>query len=598
MIHFFCIERLRLRVSKKSLVWFHFVFLKLYRKQKGAITMKRWIASLLSLVLVLSSTSLLFAWDREEILEDQILQSEVSQNDFSQGGTFSSESAEEDWAQGADALSFSGGEFSFSGDILPQAAEENGFSFEIPLYEEALVGDTDSRIEIRPYGDGSVFYDQVLLYGGHEYRLSRNTASFQDAQTYCVSQGGHLVTLSSQEENDAVLSLMHAAWPGSEAMIGLYDAQGSNGTWSTWVTGEPADYKNWGAGQPDWTDQTIAVLCDNASSTYNWQVGEWDNGYDGTYIFLCEWEGSSYDPSEEELTFEDDAFEEAVREQLGLDDDDPITRELCEEVDTLNVSELSIRSMKEISYFVNLVHLECYDNLLTSLDVSMLTKLEYLDCSDNELTKLDMRQNKSLEYLDVRHNAFASEADVLLPGPIETFLFMDEPEATPTPTPTPTPPPASLKLNKTSGKLYVGSSLKKLTLKATRTNLTEAVVFTSSKPSVATVSQKGVVTAKKKGTTVITASVTQYGQTYSATCKVTVKKPTLSVVSKATVKVGKKYSLKVKATPTGTVKYTSSDTSVATVNKNGVIKGVKKGKAVITVTCNKVTKNVKITVSK
>ena len=50
----------------------------------------------------------------------------------------------------------------------------------------------------------------------------------------------------------------------------------------------------------------------------------------------------------------------------------------------------------------------------------------------------------------------------------------------------------------------------------------------------------------------------------------------------ATVKVGKTVKLKVKGKYSGKVKWSSSKKKVASVNAKGVVKGVKKGKAVIT----------------
>lgn len=73
---------------------------------------------------------------------------------------------------------------------------------------------------------------------------------------------------------------------------------------------------------------------------------------------------------------------------------------------------------------------------------------------------------------------------------------------------------ATVKLNKTKATLYVGQTV---TLKVQNTSNT--VKWSTSKKSVATVSAKGKVTAKKAGTAKITAKVN--GKKY--TCKITVK---------------------------------------------------------------------------
>ena len=137
------------------------------------------------------------------------------------------------------------------------------------------------------------------------------------------------------------------------------------------------------------------------------------------------------------------------------------------------------------------------------------------------------------------------------------------------------------KLNKKSISLNVG---KIYTLKASGTK--EKITWTSSKKSVATVSSKGVVKAKKKGTAVITA---KYGKK-KLTCKVTVKQPVKSIKlnkTSATLKKGKSLTLKATISPSSAnnkaVTWSSSNKKVATVSSKGVVKAVGNGTATITV---------------
>ena len=103
----------------------------------------------------------------------------------------------------------------------------------------------------------------------------------------------------------------------------------------------------------------------------------------------------------------------------------------------------------------------------------------------------------------------------------------------------------------------------------------------------------GKVTAKAKGSAVITAKCGDV----KVTCKVTVKNPTLTLSkTSVSVKVGKTTKITAKAAPSGKVTYKSGNKKIATVSSNGTIKGIKKGTAKITVTCNGVTKTVKVTV--
>ena len=145
-------------------------------------------------------------------------------------------------------------------------------------------------------------------------------------------------------------------------------------------------------------------------------------------------------------------------------------------------------------------------------------------------------------------------------------------------------------LDKTAAAVYTG---KTTTLKATTNDSDAIVTFKSGNTKVATVSSKGVVKGVKAGTAVITAKVGNA----TATCKVVVKNPAFSLVkSSATIKKGKTTTIRSKAAPAGKVTYTSSNKKVAAVNSKGAVKGIKKGKATITVKCNGITKKFVVTV--
>ena len=139
--------------------------------------------------------------------------------------------------------------------------------------------------------------------------------------------------------------------------------------------------------------------------------------------------------------------------------------------------------------------------------------------------------------------------------------------------------------------LYKGQ---KKTQTATVTGKVQAPVYTSSNRKIATVDKKtGKVTAKAAGKVTITAKSGSLKATYT----VTVKNPTLKLTkTSATVKVGKATKITAKATPSGKITYKSSNKKIATVSSNGTVKGIKKGTAKITVTCNGVSKTFKVTV--
>lgn len=149
--------------------------------------------------------------------------------------------------------------------------------------------------------------------------------------------------------------------------------------------------------------------------------------------------------------------------------------------------------------------------------------------------------------------------------------------------------------------LAKGATYKKLASSITVTPVTskEKVSYSSSNKKVATVSSKGVIKAKKSGTTKIT--VKSGKKKIVVTVKVTgVKTTNLSGVPAAkSVSKGKSFKIKAIATPKNTdekITFKSSNKKVATVTSKGVVKGLKKGTATITVQSGSKKMTCKVTV--
>ena len=130
-------------------------------------------------------------------------------------------------------------------------------------------------------------------------------------------------------------------------------------------------------------------------------------------------------------------------------------------------------------------------------------------------------------------------------------------------------------------------------------NSEDKITYTSSNRAVASVNSKGVVKAKKAGT----ANITVKSGNVKAVVKIQVPKvktkKLLGIPKKVNLKAGKKYKMKITAVPKNTdekISYKSSNKKVATVSTGGVIKGKKRGTAVITVSSGKYKRKCKVTV--
>lgn len=149
---------------------------------------------------------------------------------------------------------------------------------------------------------------------------------------------------------------------------------------------------------------------------------------------------------------------------------------------------------------------------------------------------------------------------------------------------------SGVSLDQNSITLLIGDTTKLVATITPSNAKDKKVTWTSSNPSVATVDKDGNVKAIKAGTAVITVK-TNDGN-FTATAKVTVTKTAVKVtgvkLAAGKVAVGGTtrltYTISPKNATNKAVTWKSSDESIAKVNANGVITGVKEGTAKITVT--------------
>jgi len=144
-----------------------------------------------------------------------------------------------------------------------------------------------------------------------------------------------------------------------------------------------------------------------------------------------------------------------------------------------------------------------------------------------------------------------------------------------------------IKLDLSSVKIVVGESVTLIATVSPDNTLNKNITWSSSNKNIASVSSNGVVTGVKAGKATIIAK-TENGKT--AKCVVTVvplpSKVTLNRTT-MTIIAGKYFTLKATVTPSNandkTITWTSSDETIAAVSSTGVVMGINKGTATITV---------------
>lgn len=134
---------------------------------------------------------------------------------------------------------------------------------------------------------------------GHWYERVDAVVTWDAANTTAQSMSylgvqGHLVTLTSAEENAFVFSAVFSAayTPGTYSWIGGYQINDSSepaGNWA-WVTGETWAYTNWSPIEPNnWGNEQWLTTAD-----INWGYGTWNDADQSTHHvgFIVEYDVS------------------------------------------------------------------------------------------------------------------------------------------------------------------------------------------------------------------------------------------------------------------------------------------------------------------
>ncbi len=117
------------------------------------------------------------------------------------------------------------------------------------------------------------------------YRAVDDSISWDQAQAACAADGQHLAIFETQNERDLITALL----PARDLWVGVTDRV-TLGTWLT-VTGVPATYLPWAAGEPDVVTTERCVETESPAYNYIDQLCSQGRRY------VCECDGVASDPS-------------------------------------------------------------------------------------------------------------------------------------------------------------------------------------------------------------------------------------------------------------------------------------------------------------
>jgi len=150
---------------------------------------------------------------------------------------------------------------------------------------------TVSAIEIE-----DVVLEGAHYWNGHYYQLFDAGVTWEDARIRCAQMGGHLVTITTAEEQAFVLSILGT---GNKNMYWIGSRLNQN--WA-WVTGEDFSYSNWGPEEPNNMDGEEAYVQIYAKPFRKKVAGDWNDAsnvgaeYSAEFYslqntgYICEWD--------------------------------------------------------------------------------------------------------------------------------------------------------------------------------------------------------------------------------------------------------------------------------------------------------------------
>lgn len=152
--------------------------------------------------------------------------------------------------------------------------------------EEYVISDVGFVCEWESVDD---YRNSVMEFNGNRYKLFVEYLSWDDASLKCKEMGGHLVTITSEEEQQAIQNMIeqsdvnHLLMNNEYIWIGL--TKEIDQKWN-WNTGEEFSYQNWCEAYDSAYENVHAIIYNVGHSTGKWNT----ENSNSKRVYICEWE--------------------------------------------------------------------------------------------------------------------------------------------------------------------------------------------------------------------------------------------------------------------------------------------------------------------
>lgn len=145
------------------------------------------------------------------------------------------------------------------------------------------------RIHDLGFGEGGILAGgDTGVFEGHTYQIFKDKCEWKKARDKCEAKGGHLVTITSREEQRFVEMLN-----GQNNVLWIGLRKDLDGNWN-WVTGEELAYQHWASGEPNNYVTSVYEGENSGAVRPEWNDYHESNTAD-IYGYICEWDSITVD---------------------------------------------------------------------------------------------------------------------------------------------------------------------------------------------------------------------------------------------------------------------------------------------------------------